>query len=91
MLIDVAHLNVTANALGFDNYQVIDAVTPWIKLVHLSDNDCQTDLGLPFSEGVRFESVIKQLAATPCVIETLVDDIYILLQQSKLVACWQTT
>ena len=91
MLIDVAHLNVTANTLGFDKYQFIDAVTPWIKLFHLSDNDGQTDLGLPFGKGVWFEPVIKQLATIPCVIETLVDDISFLLQQFELVANWQTT
>ena len=38
-LLDVAHLKVSAKALGFDPVQFIREVAPFVKAVHLSDND----------------------------------------------------
>ena len=91
MLIDVAHLKVTANTLGFDKFQFIESISSWIKLFHLSENNGQSDLGLPFEEGVWFEPVIKQLPRVPCVVETHVAEVSILLKQLELVTRWQSS
>jgi len=88
MLIDLAHLKVTANTLEFDPYQFIQSVSPWIKLFHLSENNGLSDLGLPFDEGVWFEPVIKQFQSVPCVIETQVTNVSTLLKQLDLVTRW---
>lgn len=90
MLIDVAHLKVTANTLEFDKYQFIESVSPWIKLFHLSENTAQSDLALPFGKGAWFEPVIKQRPEIPCVIETHVAEITPLLRQQELVSRWQS-
>ncbi len=88
MLIDLAHLKVTAKTLEFDPYQFIQSVSPWIKLFHLSENNGLSDLGLPFDEGAWFEPVIKQFQSVPCVIETQVTNVSTLLRQLDLVTRW---
>ena len=39
LLLDVAHLRVSATHKGFDAEQAVEVVAPWIRAVHLSDND----------------------------------------------------
>jgi hypothetical protein len=68
----------------------IRSVSPWIKLFHLSDNNGLIDLGLPFDEGAWFKPVIKHLPDVPCVIETYVSGVPILLKQLELVTRWQS-
>lgn len=53
-LIDVGHLKVTANALGFDAHAFLDRVGPYVVAFHLSDNDGSADQNLPFSEDAWF-------------------------------------
>ena len=43
MLLDVAHLKVSANSLGFDRYEMFSACDNWIKAYHFSDNDGKSD------------------------------------------------
>jgi hypothetical protein len=43
MLLDVAHLKVSANSLGFDRYEMFRACDNWIKAYHFSDNDGKSD------------------------------------------------
>ena len=43
LLIDVAHLKVSANSLGFDRLKFLKSVYPWIRACHLSDNDGLSD------------------------------------------------
>jgi sugar phosphate isomerase/epimerase len=43
VLLDVAHLKVSAQTLGFDAVAAHDQVKPWIKAYHLSDNDGTAD------------------------------------------------
>lgn len=43
MLVDVAHLKVSANSLGFDRRKMFSACDEWIKAYHFSDNDGKSD------------------------------------------------
>ncbi len=43
LLLDVAHLKVSANSLGFDASAAIEMIAPWIIACHLSDNDGNAD------------------------------------------------
>jgi sugar phosphate isomerase/epimerase len=43
MLLDVAHLKVSANSLGFDRYDMFRSCDNWIKAYHFSDNDGKSD------------------------------------------------
>ena len=43
MLLDVAHLKVSANSLGFDRYEMFSSCDNWIKAYHFSDNDGKSD------------------------------------------------
>lgn len=46
LLVDVGHLKVSANALGYDRAEFLDEVKPYIRAFHLSDNDGKTDQNL---------------------------------------------
>ncbi|TKS60315.1 MAG: hypothetical protein EWM72_01457 [Nitrospira sp.] len=61
-LVDVGHLKVTAEALGFDMHKFLDTVGPYIVAFHLSDNDGLSDQNLPFDERAWF---IPRLAEFP--------------------------
>ncbi len=43
VLMDVAHLKVSAKSLGFDPYDSINSLSPYIAGFHLSDNDGNAD------------------------------------------------
>lgn len=52
LLIDVAHLKVSANTLDFDPVTMLETVDRWIEAYHLSDNDGLSDS----NEAVRDDS-----------------------------------
>ena len=60
LLLDVAHLNVSARTLGFDPVAAHATVTPWIHGYHLSDNDGITDSNGPVTETSWFWDVIDR-------------------------------
>lgn len=43
LLLDVAHLRVSANCRGFDPVAAVEMMAPWIGALHLSDNDGSRD------------------------------------------------
>jgi len=43
LLVDVAHLKVSATSLGFDKVEFLKSVEPWVRAFHLSDNDGLSD------------------------------------------------
>jgi sugar phosphate isomerase/epimerase len=53
-LIDVGHLKVTANSLGFDRDEFLDDVGPYVEAFHLSDNDGTADRNLAFGDEAWF-------------------------------------
>lgn len=47
LLVDVAHLKVSANSLGFDPVAFLEECHTWIEAYHLSDNDGTRDSNEP--------------------------------------------
>jgi len=60
LLIDVAHLNVSAKTLKFDRLQFLADCEPWIKAYHLSDNDGKRDSNEPVTEESWFWPYLKR-------------------------------
>ncbi|MBI4309035.1 MAG: sugar phosphate isomerase/epimerase [Candidatus Omnitrophica bacterium] len=60
LLLDVAHLNVSAHSLGLDFIGQLDKLLPVSDYVHLSDNDGYHDQGRCFCENSRLLSVLKE-------------------------------
>jgi sugar phosphate isomerase/epimerase len=54
LLIDVAHLKVSAQTLSFDPLQMFEQADLWIRAYHLSDNDGLADLNQPVRENSWF-------------------------------------
>jgi len=69
VLVDVGHVNVTANALGFRREQFIDTLAPHIGGFHLSDNNGRTDQNLPFGKDAWFLPLLRDFLNVPIVIE----------------------
>ncbi len=59
LLLDVAHLKVSANSLNFDRVEFIKKCNHIIGGYHLSDNDGMSDSNDPFSEDSWFWEHIK--------------------------------
>lgn len=60
LLLDVAHLKVSANTLGFDANIAHENLKKWIKAYHLSDNDGLIDSNQSISEASWFWGRLKQ-------------------------------
>ncbi len=59
LLVDVAHLKVSATSLGFDKVEFLKSVDPWIHAFHLSDNDGLSDSNEPVREDSWFWQHIR--------------------------------
>ena len=59
LLIDVAHLKVSAHSLGFSKSHFFNTLRPWIKAYHLSDNNAVADQNKPFDKNSWFWPYIK--------------------------------
>ena len=59
MLLDVAHLKVSARSLRFDKYEMFSACDHWIKGYHFSDNDGKSDSNQRVDSGSWFWPYIK--------------------------------
>lgn len=58
LLLDVAHLKVSANALGFDLLDAHETLRRWIRGYHLSDNDGTSDSNDEVSDHCWFWQVL---------------------------------
>ena len=74
LLLDVGHARVSATALGFDAADFIQRLRPYIKALHLSDNDALDDQNLPFSEDSWFWSELAGLGHVDAVVEVYAID-----------------
>ncbi|MDA9285259.1 sugar phosphate isomerase/epimerase [Pseudomonadales bacterium] len=62
LLLDVAHLKVSASTLGFDMDDAHETLRPWIKGYHLSDNDGSQDSNDPVTNDSWFwERLVRGL------------------------------
>jgi uncharacterized protein (UPF0276 family) len=69
LLIDVGHLNVSANALGFDRFAFVETVKEHIRAFHLSDNNGLDDQNLPFERDAWFLPLLKQFLDATFILE----------------------
>ena len=60
MLLDMAHLKVSAQTLGFDVQEFIGRCNPWVEAYHLSDNDGTVDSNQPVCEESWFWDYLKK-------------------------------
>lgn len=54
LLVDVAHLKVSAKTMSFDQYEFLRKTDKWIESYHLSDNDGFSDSNSPISSSSWF-------------------------------------
>ena len=59
ILLDLAHLKISANVLGFDKNNFIDKYLDHIKIVHMSENNGLTDQNFPLNSDTWFWKKIK--------------------------------
>ncbi|MEO1814740.1 MAG: sugar phosphate isomerase/epimerase [Acetobacterium sp.] len=62
LLIDLGHLSVTANSMGFDPIGFIEMVAADVIAFHISDNDGLNDRNLPVTETSWFWPSLKQFS-----------------------------
>jgi len=60
LLVDLGHLKVSAEQLGFDKHEFIEILKDKIKAFHLSENNGVEDQGLAFNETAWFIPLLKQ-------------------------------
>lgn len=60
ILLDTAHLKVSANSLGFDKFEAIEKISGCIKYIHHSDNNGLKDSNDPIFENYWFLPLMRQ-------------------------------
>lgn len=87
-LIDTGHTKVSGTALGYDPHAFMDAVAPYVRALHLSDNDGREDQNLPFDEKAWFYPRLKAFRHVPWVLEAYrLDDDTMNQQVAMLATC----
>ena len=69
LLVDLGHLKVTSETLGFDRKRFIDDVSPYIAAFHISDNDGRNDQHRPFTENAWFLPILSDYPGATLTIE----------------------
>jgi sugar phosphate isomerase/epimerase len=70
LLLDVAHLMVSSNALGFDPREFIDRVGPRVEALHVSDNDGYRDQNLMTTAESWYLPALRSFGDRDIVIES---------------------
>ena len=71
LLVDLGHLKVSAAALGFDREEFLQAVAPYTRALHMSDNDGRLDSNDPIKHESWFWNPVERLlpTTTVCILE----------------------
>lgn len=82
LLLDTGHLNVSAHTLGFNRFDFIDQVTPYIRAFHIHDNNGMADTHSVISPGNWVIDLLhrSESAGLPIVIESRFKDVSSLQQ-----------
>ena len=59
----------SGTALGFDPLRFMEQVSPYVRALHISDNDGREDQNLPFTTDAWFYPLLKDFRRLPMVIE----------------------
>lgn len=73
VLLDTGHLNVTATTLGFDRAAFVEQVAPWVRGLHVHDNDGSADQHRPLTAESWVWGVIRdsRFSRCPMVLESV--------------------
>jgi sugar phosphate isomerase/epimerase len=85
LLLDVGHAKVSAKTLQVDPQSYFDELKPFIKCLHLSDNDGLRDRNCYFSPQSWFVPYLKNFKHTPMVVEVYQSSFTEILAQRSLV------
>ena len=61
LLLDVGHLKVSSQILGFDKFDVFRKCSKWIKGLHISDNDGYEDNNQPDKKSSWFNNKLPKV------------------------------
>jgi sugar phosphate isomerase/epimerase len=88
MLLDVAHLKESANALNFDPINFVRDLKPWIRAVHLSDNDGYRDTNECITENSWFWPLLLKCSSEEVVwiLEVYNLSLEMILEQMALIS-----
>lgn len=86
LLVDVGHLKVSAETLGFDPHLFLDLVAPHTVALHLSDNDGQRDSHSSFGSDAWFLPRLRDFSEAAVIVEIVPDNPSTLLAVRDLVA-----
>lgn len=64
LLVDIAHLNVSSNTLGFDKLAFLEKTQEFTLGYHISDNDGITDQHLPIDKESEITKLLKKYYST---------------------------
>ncbi len=77
ILLDTGHLNVSAHTLGFDRMKFVETLAPFVRGIHVHDNDGTADQHQPVQPGSWVLEALRlpALADVPLTVESTVSDI----------------
>lgn len=77
ILLDTGHLNVTAHTLGFNPLDFVERIAPYVRGLHVHDNDGSADTHRPAEAGGWVLEVLRrpQFAGLPIVVEARFDSL----------------
>lgn len=84
LLMDVAHLKVSSNVLGFNKIIAFNSVKKWIRAYHLSDNDGINDSNGFFSKNSWFANLLSKKKVRYVTVEVYDKNIEKLKSQIKI-------
>ncbi len=86
LLLDLAHLKVSSNSLGFDFFNAVELLAPITQAVHISDNDGKRDSNETFNDQSDVLQALKLLDDLNFItVEVYNDDLDILKNQIDLI------
>ena len=89
LLLDTAHLKVSSCTLGFDLEAAVRDLQPFVKGIHHSDNDGQTDTNDPLDENYWFAPWIPAFRHLTHVLEVKRRPIVDIQRMIQLLTQWQ--
>lgn len=89
LLVDVAHAKVSAGTLGFPGATFLSRCQPWVRALHLSDNDGTQDTNDVVDESAWFWGSLP-LSVEHCAIEVYGQTCADLVAQATRVSQWFT-
>ena len=84
LILDVGHAKVSAETLKIKPQSYFDELGPFIRCLHLSDNDSGSDSHRPFSVRSWFVSYLKKYEQVPMVLEVYHSSLSEILEQRSL-------